>query len=93
MLKLVTARVGMLGNGVPIQTIWTTDWNGCLDDKPTLRFEAERELEDCCFFLGRPKQNRPKSQRYCAGVEVTAICCNGKRRVACQFDGVANRER
>ena len=44
------------------------------------------------LFLGRPKQNRPESQRYCA-VEVTAICCKGKRRAACQFDGVPDWDR
>ena len=42
--------------------------------------------ETVAFFLGRPKQNRPESQRYCAGVEETAICCKGKRRADCQFD-------
>ena len=25
-------------------------WNGCLDDRLTLGFEGEKELEDCCFF-------------------------------------------
>ena len=51
----------------------------------------EKDLEDYCFFfLGRPKQNRPESQRYCADVEVTAICCKRKRRGACQIFGIAD---
>ena len=88
MLKLVTSRVGMLDNGVSMHTIWNSVWNGWLDDRLTLRFESVKKLEDCCFFLGRPKQNKPESQCYCAAVEVTAICGIERRREACHFDGV-----
>ena len=93
MLKLVTVRVGMVENGILIHTIWTSVWNGCLDYRFPVRGEAVEELADYCFFfLGRPKQNRPDSLCYCADVEVTAICCKGKRRRACQFGGVADRK-
>lgn len=91
MLKLVTVRVGMLDKGISIHTIWTSVWNGCLNDRVPVRGEAVEELADLLlFFSGRPKQTRPESRCYCADVEVTAICCKRKRRGACQFAGVAD---